>query len=325
MAKVMVTGGAGFLGSHLVDKLIEEGHRVAVIDDLSGGSEEYVNPKATFYKADIRDQEAMDRIFKEVKPIKVVHLACDAAENKSLFSPIDISSRLYDGFIKVLVPFIRYGGKRFLLTSSIAVYGTQQTPFREDVLPLPEDNYGILKFACEQTLKIMSEVHGFEYVIARPHNVYGPRQNMRDPYRNVVTIWMNKILKGEALPIYGDGNQIRCFSYIDEVVDALYKCGFLNVSGKTFNIGSSVPYTLNQLAHLIGDEKVVHLPDRAQEVKVAVADHAECKKYLGYKETLLGDGINKTWDWVKEQGPQEPIYTPLELPDSPKIPSNWLK
>ena len=169
----------------------------------------------------------------------------------------------------------------------------------------------------------MSKVHGFEYVIARPHNVYGPRQNMRDPYRNVVTIWMNNILRGEPITIYGDGSMKRCFSYIDDVVDPLYKCGFGDVAGMTFNIGSSNVYSLSSLADVLGAGERVYLPKREQEVQEAIADHALCNKHLGYNETYLGDGIATTWKWAKKQGAQDPIYTPIEIP-SDKLPKNWI-
>lgn len=325
MARIIVTGGAGLIGSHLVDRLLELKHDVAVIDDLSGGGTAYV--PFHFYKADCRNAMHIDEIFKEIKPEIVYHLAANAAENKAQFSPIDITSRNYDAFIKVLTPFIKYGGKRFIFTSSIAVYGSLQTPFKEDDTPEPEDLYGVSKLAAEQSLRIMSKMHGFEYVIARPHNVYGPRQNMRDPYRNVVTIWMNSILKKEPVPIYGDGEQTRCFSYVDDVVDALYKCGFLDVSGKTFNIGSNEVYSLNDLFSELrrvtfSDITKQYLGTRS-EVKNAVADHTLSKKLLNYQDTTsMLEGLAMTWAWCRKEGAQDPIYTNIEIP-SDKLPSNW--
>lgn len=324
--KVLVTGGAGFIGSHLVDKLLAEGHQVRVIDDYSGGNRrnipKYVLP---IYGVDCRDIDSVDREFNEFKPDIVYHLAANAAENKAQFSPIDITSRNYDAFIKVLTPFIKYGGKRFVFTSSIAVYGALQTPFKETDKPEPEDLYGITKLAAEQTLKVMSQVHEFEYVIARPHNVYGPRQNMRDPYRNVVTIWMNAWMQHKPYYIYGDGEQKRCFSYIEDVIEALYNCGFSDVSGKTFNIGADQAYTLNELAKIMPiPYQPTYLPQRPQEVKYAIADHTQAIKYLNYKDRMsLKNGILKTWLWANQQGPQDPIYTELEIP-SKKTPSNWL-
>ena len=323
MSRVLVTGGAGFIASHLVDKLILEGHEATALDDLSGGTRDNLDRGVYFMQEDCRNFADIDRVIRYLQPEIVYHLAANAAEGKSLYSPIDITSRNYDAFIKVLTAFIRHGGKRFVFTSSIAVYGGRQTPFKETDTPEPEDLYGISKLAIEQSLKVMSKVHGFEYVIARPHNVYGPRQNMRDPYRNVVTIWMNNILRGEPITIYGDGSMKRCFSYIDDVVDPLYKCGFGDVAGMTFNIGSSNVYSLSSLADVLGAGERVYLPKREQEVQEAIADHALCNKHLGYNETYLGDGIATTWKWAKKQGPQDPIYTPIEI-DSKKLPKNWL-
>src|SRR3989344_5761700 len=321
--KVFITGGAGFIGSHLADKLVEKNHKVVILDDLSGGTKKNISNQAVFVKIDCRDNKGMDKIFKKHKPEVVFHLACNAAENKAQFSPIDITSRNYDAFIKTLTPFIKYKGKRFIFTSSVAVYGSLQIPFRETDKPEPEDLYGITKLAAEKTLEVMSKVYGFEYVIVRPHNVYGPRQNMRDPYRNVVTIWMNAILSNKPYYIYGDGSQTRCFTFIDDVVESLYKCGFEDVAGKTFNIGSDKIYTVRELSKAVNS---TYGPDflakRPQEVKEAIADHSLCKSILGYHETSLEEGIRKTWEWVKSVGPVEPLYNPLEI-DSPKVPHNW--
>lgn len=325
--RVLVTGGAGFIGSHLVDKLITKGHEVLVIDDFSGGSERNIPVNIGYMDIDCRDAQDVDLFFDMHRPEIVFHLAANAAENKAQFSPIDITSRNYSAFINTLTPFIKYGGKRFVFASSIAVYGALQTPFKETDKPEPEDLYGITKLAAEQTLKVMSKVHGFEYVIARPHNVYGPRQNMRDPYRNVVTIWMNAILRGNPVWIYGNGKQKRQFSYIEDVVEQLYKCGFEDVAGKTFNLGSYMDLTLNELFTAIKqvtgyDKEPLYLPMRPQEVFDAIADHDQANIWLEYNRTTNGEGLSKTWEWVKQQGPQEPIYTKLEI-ESPLVPQNW--
>lgn len=322
MSKVAVTGGAGFIGSHLVDKLINSGHEVLLTDDLSGGKSENINPKSKNEIFDLRDTRRTSSVIMDFNPEILFHLACNAAENKAQFSPVDITSRNYDAFIKTLTPFIKSGGKRFVFTSSIAVYGVGQTPFKETDKPEPEDLYGITKLAAEETLKVMSKVHDFEYVIARPHNVYGPRQNMNDPYRNVVTIFMNAVMKGEAYNIYGDGKQRRCFSYIDDVVDALYKCGFDDVSGNTFNIGADKDYSIIELSTEIGGLGVF-TKERPQEVKIAISDHTQAKKMLNYEDkTSLKGGIEKTWEWAKTKGPQLAPFEELELPSS-KAPTNW--
>lgn len=324
-----MTGAAGFIGSHLVDKLLAEGHMVFGIDDLSGGSLENVSPRCQFEKIDLQDKIATARAIEWMKPEVVYHLAANAAENKAQFSPIDITNRNVGVFLNTLVPAIKTGSlKRVVFTSSIAVYGALQTPFKETDKPEPEDIYGISKLACEQMLRVLSFVHGFEYVIARPHNVYGPRQNMRDPYRNVVAIFGNKLLKGEPYYIYGDGNQVRCFSYIDDVVKALVACLKPSVAGMTFNIGSDARYTINELSEALQEvaghnDVPEYVADRPQEVKEAISDHSEAKKYLGYKdETSLKKGLEETWLWMMDKGPQELVYDELEIP-SDKIPVTW--
>lgn len=328
MSRVLVTGGAGFIGSHLVENLLAKKHEVLVFDDLSNSERKNVDKRVKFLRGDCRNLSEIQKLFKEFHPKVVFHLAADAAEGKAQFSPIDITSRNYEAFIKILTYSIKNSVKRFVFTSSIAVYGALQTPFKETDLPEPEDLYGVNKHAAELSLKIMAKVHGFEYVIARPHNVYGPQQNMHDPYRNVVMLWMNSILKNEPYFIYGDGEQRRCFSYIDEVADGLYKCGFEKISGMTFNIGADKDYSLNELSDMIlriakSRIKPIYLKDRPQEVRLAISDHTESKKYLKYQDkTSLEDGLKKTWEWAEKQGPQERKYKPLEI-ESEKTPQNW--
>jgi len=328
--KILITGGAGFIGSHLVNRLIKEGHKVYIIDDLSGGKKKNINPESTFYKADLRNAELIDKIIRKIKPEIVYHLAANAAENKAQFSPIDITTRNWNTFINTLVSSLRNGMKRIVFTSSIAVYGAQQTPFMETAKPEPEDLYGVSKRAIEETLKILSNVHQFEYVITRPHNVYGPRQNMIDPYRNVVTIFMNSLLKNKPYYIYGNGNQRRCFSYIDDVVDAILICGFGKFHGMTFNIGADNDYSINELSKIIQEVSEKNIPpvyidERPQEVAVAIADHTSAKKFLNYQDkTPLRKGIALTWEYIKKAGPQEPVFGEIEL-DSPLLPKNWRK
>lgn len=323
--KIIVTGGAGFIGSHIANRLIEE-HEVHVLDDLSGGFADNLDKRITLHVVDCRDEDAVEASFQVVKPEVVYHLAANAAEGKSFFSPIDITSRSYDATVKVLTNFIKHGGKKFIFTSSIAVYGALQTPFLETDRPMPEDLYGIAKLASEDTIKAMSSVFDFGYVILRPHNVYGPLQNMTDPYRNVVTIWMNNALNDEPVTIYGDGSMERCFSYIDDVVDVLHKCLDTSISNMTLNVGSDVAYRIDELADAIDDLKRVertYLPTRAHEVKSAIADHTLLRRHIGYHETPLVEGIRKTWEWAVTMGPQERVYAPMEITNS-KTPKNWI-
>lgn len=325
---ILVTGGAGFIGSHLVDRLIKNGYKVSIIDDLSGGKKDHINQRAKFYLCDLRDTKKTDKIIKKIQPEIVFHLAANAAENKAQFSPIDITSRNWNTFINTLVSSLNNGMKRIIVTSSIAVYGSLQTPFKETDKPEPEDLYGISKLAMEEALKVLSKVHKFEYVITRPHNVYGPRQNMSDPYRNVVTIFMNALMKNEPYYIYGDGTQRRCFSYIDAVVEALFNAGFGNFHGMIFNIGADRDYSINQLSEIIQkvskkDIDPIFINERPQEVKIAIADHTLAKKYLGYQDkTPLMTGVELTWEYAKKLGAQEYIFDKVEL-ESPLLPKNW--
>lgn len=326
--RVLVTGGAGFIGSHLVDRLFAQGHDLLVIDDLSGGNVENLPAGVAVCTEDCRNWPKIEQVIGNFSPEVVFHLAANAAENKAQFSPIDITSRNYDAFIKVLTAALRHGMRRIVVTSSIAVYGHQQVPFLESTEPKPEDLYGISKLAMEDSLKVMSKVHDFEWVIVRPHNVFGPRQNMRDPYRNVVTIFMNNLLRGKASTLYGGGEMYRQFSYINDVADAIARCGFDEVAGKIFNIGSDNHCSVKHLYSVIQQVARIKIepnlaPARPQEVETALANHSKAHKYLHYRDSLtLKQALTETWAWCKEQGPQEPQYTEIEIP-SEKLPANW--
>jgi len=322
--KVLVTGQSGLIGSHLVDDLLAHGHEVYGISRSNRNQ----NPKCHNYCIDLRDTAKAKEIIEAIAPEVVFALAANAAESKSFFSPIDITTNNINVFFNTLVPSIRTGRlKRVIFTSSIAIYGSIKTPFKESDTPVPQDIYGVSKLTIENSLKIMSQVHGFEYVITRPHNVFGPRQNMNDPYRNVVTLFMNHILRGEPYSIYGDGEMRRCFSYVKDVVDIIYRSGFEKVAGMTFNVGSDLDWSINQLSEVI--QKIsghtispIYLPDRVQEVHTAISDHKLIKKMFGYKDTPLEEALKETWEWAKEQGPQEYTYTELELPNK-LVPENW--
>lgn len=327
--KILVTGGAGFIGSNLVDRLLKHKHEVVAIDDLSGGNIDNLpnDPSLYFEQEDCRDSHQIDKIFKEYRPDLVYHLAANAAENKSQFSPIDISSRGYMASINVLTSAIRHSVKKFIFTSSIAVYGKAQLPYRETDRPEPEDLYGIGKLAFEEALKVMSKVHGIDYVILRPHNVYGPKQSMADPFRNVVTIFMNSCLNNFPHILYGKGNMVRCFTYIDDVTDALYKS--MDLSKTTINVGSSTPYTVKELSDLIIETSKIKVPQelvppRPQEIMKAISDHTLSDKIFKIKPTSLEEGIKLTWKWVKNQPPVTPMYSNLEIVND-KLPVNWRK
>lgn len=327
--RILVTGSAGFIGSHVVDRLVSMNCTVFGIDDMSGGSVENINPNCIHNRVDLRRKQDAKKYIERIAPEVVYHLAANAAENKAQFSPIDITERNVNIFLNTIVPAIRAGKlKRFVFVSSIAVYGAQQTPFTEEMTPQPEDIYGISKYACEGMLKVLAQVHEFEYVIVRPHNVYGPRQNMADPFRNVVTIFMNNILRKQKSVIYGDGSQVRGFSYIDDVASALVRCGFDPVAGQTFNIGTDSKTTVSELYRAIcevtGSRRMVeYVPSRPQEVHTAVSSHEKARRVLGYADTkTLRGGLDIAWHYCKKMGAVEPKKSEIELPSN-KMPKIW--
>ncbi|MBI1998717.1 MAG: NAD-dependent epimerase/dehydratase family protein [Parcubacteria group bacterium] len=318
--KILVTGSAGFMGSHLYDHLAAAGHNVYGVDDLSGGFLRNVSDKKRFTKLDLRDRKKTGDFIARLKPELIYHLAADATEGRSQFTPFSAMDRNWGAYMNLLVPAIKNGLKKMVITSSMSVYGSQKPPFSEDMEPRPEDIYAISKASMEVSTKILSNVHGFRYVIVRPHNVYGPRQNLSDPYRNVLGIFMNRLLRDKYFYIYGDGKQKRAFSYIDDVTAAMAALGFNpKCDGRIFNIGSDHPTTVNDLGTLILKEffgrsiprKILpkYLPARPQEVKFAYCTHRELSRLTGYKaKTVLKDGIGEMVTWAKAVGPQKFRY-----------------
>lgn len=322
--KCLVTGHSGLIGSHLVDILIEEGHEVYGISGTSRNE----NDKCKNFYIDLKDADKSKEIITTIAPDIVFALAADASESKSLFSPIKVINDNVDVLLKTLVPSINTGQlKRVVFASSAAVYGSIKGPCKESDIPEPRDIYGVAKLANENFLKIMSKTHGFEFVILRPHNVFGPRQRMDDPYRNVVTIFMNHILKREPYTIYGDGGMRRCFSYAADVAQIFAECGFAKVAGMTINVGTDKNYSLNELSDTIQDVAEVSLPPkyphpRPEEVHSLTLDHTLQKKYFKYLDTPFKKALEETWKWAKKQGSKEYIFTKLEI-QSNLVPENW--
>lgn len=324
----LVTGGAGFIGTHVVLHLIKAGHSVIILDDLSGGVKENVNPKAKLYIGSITDSTLVNQIFIDHQITYVYHLAAYAAEGLSHFIRRFNYENNLIGSINLINTAVNHAVKCFVFTSSIAVYGTNQLPMIESNQPKPEDPYGIAKFAVELDLLNAYKMFGLNYIIFRPHNVYGSHQNIGDKYRNVIGIFMNQILKKEALTIYGDGNQSRAFSYIDDVAPYIAKSVDLEKArNQIFNIGSDKVFTLNELAKIVldvmnADLEIDHLKSR-EEVKHAFADHEKFESVFDPDEyKSLEEGIKKMAQWVIINGSKS--SRPFENVEIKKnLPENW--
>lgn len=330
MKSILVTGGAGFIGSHLVDELISMGHKVIVLDDLSGGFRENVNKEAYFIEGSINDEKLIKQIFKEYKFSYVYHLAAYAAEGLSHFiKKFNYENNLI-GSINLINASVNHNIKCFVFTSSIAVYGKNQLPMTEDMIPVPEDPYGVAKLAVEQELKICNEMFDLDYIIFRPHNVYGERQNTGDKYRNVIGIFMNQIIQGKPLTIFGDGEQSRAFSYIKNVSQIIAQSAFKGEAyNKIFNVGADDVFTVNELAskifQIMGAEKNIKYLDARSEVKHAYSSHEAVKKIFGCKPGYsLDEGLQDMAGWAKKIGSrQSKKYENIEILKN--MPKSWLE
>jgi UDP-glucose 4-epimerase len=330
MAKSLVTGAAGFIGAHVVNELIAMGHEVVALDDLSGGFRENVNPKAEFIEASILDHELLAKLFEEKKFDYVYHLAAYAAEGLSHFIKRFNYNNNLIGSVNLINESVKHKIKCFVFTSSIAVYGALKPPMREDMVPVPEDPYAISKLAVEMELRVTHEMFGLNYVIFRPHNVYGEYQNLGDKYRNVVGIFMNQLMQGKPLTVFGDGKQTRAFSYIGDVAPYIASCVTnKNAYQEIFNIGADTDFTVNELATTVMEAMGVkgelrHLPSR-NEVLHAHADHSKAKRIFNIQKiTSLKEGLTKMADWAKHAGTRKSArFKNIEIMD--KLPPVWLE
>ena len=307
--RTLVTGGAGFIGSHVAEELVKRGFDVVVLDDLSGGFADNIVEGAQFIQGSINDVELVNNLFVQKRFDYVFHLAAYAAEGLSHFIKRFNYTNNLIGSVNLINASVNNGVKCFLFTSSIAVYGTSPVlPMTEETPAHPEDSYGIAKYAVEQELRVCKEMFDLNYIIFRPHNVYGERQNIGDKYRNVVGIFMNQILQGKPMTIFGDGSQMRAFSYIGDIapimVDALE---IPEASNQVFNIGADRPYTVNELANSVARAmgvlpEVVHLPAR-NEVQNAYSSHQKVRDYFGERQLIsLDEGLCRMAEWVRQHG-----------------------
>jgi UDP-glucose 4-epimerase len=307
--KALVTGGAGFIGSHVAEHLVRRGREVVVLDDLSGGFVDNVPKGVSVVRGSITDAALVDRVFAEHEVDCVFHLAAYAAEGLSHFiKRFNYTNNLL-GSVNLINASVNRGVKCFVFTSSIAVYGSSpELPMTEDTPARPEDPYGIAKLAVEQELRVTHEMFGLNYVIFRPHNVYGERQNIGDRYRNVVGIFMNQILQGLPMTVFGDGSQTRAFSYIDDVAPIISESVDVpDARNQAFNIGADRPCSVNELteavARAMGVPAVVrHTPPR-NEVKDAYSAHDKLLRVFGPRSSCpLEEGVARMAAWVKAHG-----------------------
>lgn len=326
----LITGGAGFIGSHVAERLMSLGHEVVVLDDLSGGFVENVPEGATLIEGSILDEELIDHLFRKYNFRYIYHLAAYAAEGLSHFIRRFNYRNNLIGSVNLINAAVNYDVECFVFTSSIAVYGAGQSPMTEEMTPIPEDPYGIAKLAVEQDLKASHEMFGLDYIIFRPHNVYGERQNIGDRYRNVVGIFMNQLLRGEPMSIFGDGTQMRAFTHINDVapiIAASVDCP--SARNEIFNVGADEPYKVNDLAQIVAtimgrEDRRVYL-DARKEVKIAFSDHSKVEAVFGRREkTPLAVGIRLMAEWVQKHSARESsVFEEIEV--TKNMPLSWAK
>lgn len=305
---ILITGVAGLLGSRLADWIIENypQHTVVGIDDLSGGYQENINKQVVFYKSNLVTDNVQS-IFDKHRPDYVFHFAAYAAEGLSPF----IRTYNYDNNLRATATIvnecIKHNIKRLVFTSTLAVYGHGYGGmFDEAHVPKPIDPYGVAKYGCEMDIQIAGEQHGLDWCIIRPHNVYGVNQNIWDKYRNVLGIWMYQHLNGEPMTIFGDGNQTRAFSYIDDSLQPLWNAAITpQASKQIINLGGIEEYSINEanqiLRDVIGDGRVDYREQR-HEVKHSIPTWQKSVDLLDFQhKTSLKEGLTNMWKWAQAQ------------------------
>ncbi len=315
--RVLITGVAGLLGSRLADWLIEnvEGVQICGIDDLSGGYKENINPRVHFWQMNLTEHP-IENCFDYFKPDYVFHFAAYAAEGLSPF----IREYNYVNNLQVTAAIvnncIKHDVKKLVFTSTLAVYGHGYGGiFDEAQIPKPIDPYGVAKYACEMDIQIAGEQHGLDWTIIRPHNVYGVKQNIWDKYRNVLGIWMYQHLNNQPMTIFGDGEQTRAFSFIDDSLEPLWNAAIRpEASKQIINLGGieeiSIKYASEVLREVIGSGEVIHLEGR-HEVKHSIPTFQKSIDILGFKhQTNLKQGLTQMWDWAQKQPMRERFVWP---------------
>ena len=327
--KILVTGVAGFLGSHLAENLANMGHEVIGIDNLIGGYEDNIPKNIKFLKIDCCDLSQVQNVMKNINI--VYHCAATAHEGLSIFSPYEITKNNYLASVSIFSAAVNEKVQRIIYCSSMARYGSQDSPFTETMHPKPIDPYAISKVASEDVLKTLCNLNNIEWVIAIPHNIIGPRQNYSDPFRNVVSIMINRMLQGKAPIIYGDGEQTRCFSYIDDCLSCLIPMlDQKNLNKQTINIGPDEEFvSINKIAEICSNITGVNLQPiykkgRPKEVKHATCSADKARKLLDYRTKVnLKEGIQKTFEYIKQRGIRPFNYNIKIEINNDLTPSTW--
>ncbi|MDX2163662.1 MAG: NAD-dependent epimerase/dehydratase family protein [bacterium] len=326
----LVTGGAGFIGSHVARHCLAMGQQVVVLDDLSGGFRDQVPAEAAFVEGSIVDHALIDDLFDRYHFDYVYHLAAYAAEGLSHFIRRFNYTNNLIGSVNLINASVKHAVKCFVFTSSIAVYGAGQLPMTEDMTPVPEDPYGVSKYAVELDLRAAHEMFGLNYVVFRPHNVYGEYQNIGDRYRNVIGIFMNQIMQGQPMSVFGDGLQSRAFSHIDNVAPHISRAVEIpEAYNQVFNIGADTPYTVKRLAEVVAEafgveQAIDYLPAR-NEVLHAYASHEKAKRVFGIHDMItLEAGVQRMADWARTVGARK-SKTFGEVEIEKHMPQSWLR
>jgi UDP-glucose 4-epimerase len=329
--RVFISGCAGFLGSWLAEEFLAKGWEVVGADNLLGGYESNIPQGVDFTEADCDDFEDIEELLEGCDV--VYHCAASAYEGLSVFSPTIVTKNTYLTTAALVAAAVDHKVGRFVYLSSMARYGDNAVPFTEAMYPRPLDPYAIAKVASEQLIETMGRAHGLEWVVAVPHNIYGPHQKYDDPFRNVVSIFINTMLRGNQPYIYGDGNQRRCFSFILDDIPVLASLATApkeKVVGQVFNIGPDKEFvTINELARVVAevlgfDLHPRHILDRPLEVKNANCSADKARHILGYSTSYsLKQGVAATADWIQRAGPKPFVYHIEPEIVNQKLPATW--